>query len=211
MKRQQYACDQCRKSKRGCDAPPLEYPEDMDPIRDGKLIVGEKPPLVQSSPCSYCIKTHKSCTMNWAWTQLQVSYALAAAAEGESSIECIIPSRRKPSQTSRSPTTSVGADDTSVGAESTAASYVSQSLPSAFDSSDMNNEAHNSGMPSFLNNPLDSLPFDFGDVGNNPLDANFYEIGITDLNIPSESLSESFDIFKETADTAVPDNYNIFP
>lgn len=42
MKRQQYACDQCRKSKRGCDAPPLEYPEDMDPIRDGKLIVGEK-------------------------------------------------------------------------------------------------------------------------------------------------------------------------
>ncbi|CAG1960200.1 unnamed protein product [Fusarium graminearum] len=209
--RQQYACDQCRKSKRGCDAPPLEYPEDMDPIRDGKLIVGEKPPLVQSSPCSYCIKTHKSCTMNWAWTQLQVSYALAAAAEGESSIECIIPSRRKPSQTSRSPTTSVGADDTSVGAESTAASYVSQSLPSAFDSSDMNNEAHNSGMPSFLNNPLDSLPFDFGDVGNNPLDANFYEIGITDLNIPSESLSESFDIFKETADTAVPDNYNIFP
>ncbi|KAM0351403.1 hypothetical protein ACHAP4_009544 [Fusarium culmorum] len=211
MKRQQYACDQCRKSKRGCDAPPLEYPEDMDPIRDGKLIVGEKPPLVQSSPCSYCIKTHKSCTMNWAWTQLQVSYALAAAAEGESSIECIIPSRRKSSQTSRSPTTSVGADDGSVGAESTAASYVSQSLPSAFDFSDMNNGAHNSDMPSFLNNPLDSLPFDFGDAGNNPLDANFYEIGITDLNIPSESLSESFDIFKETADTAVPDNYNVFP
>ncbi|KAH6992816.1 hypothetical protein EDB82DRAFT_460351 [Fusarium venenatum] len=205
MKRQQYACDQCRKSKRGCDAPPLEYPEDMDPLRDGKLIVGEKPPLVQSSPCSYCTKTHKKCTMNWAWTQLQVSYALAAAAGGESSIECIIPSRRKSSGASRSPTTS------SVGAESTAASYVSQSLPPVFDFSDVHNGSQEFNVPSFLNNPLDSLPFDFGDPNNNPLDANFCEVNINDLNIPSDSLSEPFDIFKETADTAVPDQIDVFP
>lgn len=42
MKRQQYACDQCRRSKRGCDAPQLELPKNMDPLRDGKMIVGEK-------------------------------------------------------------------------------------------------------------------------------------------------------------------------
>jgi hypothetical protein len=42
MKRQQYACDQCRKSKRGCDAPPLDYPQNMDPLRNGRMVVGEK-------------------------------------------------------------------------------------------------------------------------------------------------------------------------
>jgi len=42
MKRQQYACDQCRRSKRGCDAPQLELPKNMDLLRDGKMIVGEK-------------------------------------------------------------------------------------------------------------------------------------------------------------------------
>ncbi|KAL9567240.1 hypothetical protein ACKAV7_008623 [Fusarium commune] len=98
MKRTQYACDQCRKSKRGCDAQPLEIPRTMDPLRDGKMIVGEKPPLAQSSPCSYCTKTPKNATMNWAWTQIQISYALAAAARGEpvsSTIFCfaITPSR----------------------------------------------------------------------------------------------------------------------
>ncbi|KAM0235060.1 hypothetical protein ACHAPO_005854 [Fusarium lateritium] len=135
----------------------------------------------------------------------QVSYALAAAAGGESSIECIIPPRRKSSGASRSPTTS------SVGAESTAASYVSQSLPPVFDFSDVHNGSQEFNVPSFLNNPLDSLPFDFGDQNNNPLDANFCEVNINDINIPSDSLSEPFDIFKETADTAVPDNFDVFP
>ncbi|KAK2471175.1 hypothetical protein H9L39_17406 [Fusarium oxysporum f. sp. albedinis] len=67
--------------------------------------------------------------MNWAWTQIQVSYALAAAAHGDAGIECRVPKRRQTTEKSRSsPTTSVVPDDISLD-ESTAASFVSQSLP----------------------------------------------------------------------------------
>ncbi|KAL3473038.1 hypothetical protein BJX99DRAFT_272464 [Aspergillus californicus] len=49
-RRQNHSCDQCRKSKRACDALCLD------------LI-----------PCSYCSRTKKRCTMNWAQSRAQSS------------------------------------------------------------------------------------------------------------------------------------------
>ncbi|CAJ0554292.1 Ff.00g128040.m01.CDS01 [Fusarium sp. VM40] len=71
MKRSHYACDQCRRSKRACDAPPLLGP---GASRRRPITTGE--PLGPASErdheaCSYCTKTKKTCTMNWAWAQLQ--------------------------------------------------------------------------------------------------------------------------------------------
>ncbi|KAL7758299.1 hypothetical protein ACKLNR_012826 [Fusarium oxysporum f. sp. zingiberi] len=204
MKRTQYACDQCRKSKRGCDAPPLEIPRNMDPLRDGKMIVGEKPPLAQSSPCSYCTKTHKKCTMNWAWTQIQISYALAAAARGEPGIECIVPSRRDSTSTRRESTStentrdtpnSIIPDDSSFDAQSAAQSFVSQSLPPVPVFSEIDTSLD---VPSFLDNSLDALPFDFVPEQTEPVDSNFYGIQFKDLTAPEEPLSEPWEFFKDS-------------
>ncbi|PNP78906.1 hypothetical protein FNYG_07771 [Fusarium nygamai] len=205
MKRTQYACDQCRKSKRGCDAPPLEIPRNMDPLRDGKMIVGEKPPLAQSSPCSYCTKTHKKCTMNWAWTQIQISYALAAAARGEPGIECIVPSRRDSTSTRRESTStentrdtpnSIVPDDNTFDAQSAAQSFVSQSLPPVPVFSEIDTSLD---VPSFLDNSsLDALPFDFVPEQTEPIDSNFYGIQFKDLTAPEEPLSEPWEFFKDS-------------
>ncbi|KAF4334050.1 regulatory alcR [Fusarium beomiforme] len=211
MKRTQYACDQCRKSKRGCDAPPLELPENTDPIRDGKMIVGEKPPLAQSSPCSYCTKTHKKCTMNWAWTQIQISYALAAAARGEPGIECIVPSRRDSTSTRRESTSTENTRDTpssnsavlednSTDVQSAAQSFVSQSLPPVPVFSEIEPGLN---VPSFFDNSLDALPFDFVPEQPAPLESNFYGVQFKDLTPPEESLGGSWELFKDS--TVPPD------
>ncbi|KAL4808163.1 hypothetical protein BDV18DRAFT_134386 [Aspergillus unguis] len=50
-RRQNHSCDQCRRSKRACDAP---CPD----------LTGRLPSQRQS--CSYCAKTKKRCTMTWA-------------------------------------------------------------------------------------------------------------------------------------------------
>ncbi|EEU38178.1 uncharacterized protein NECHADRAFT_105211 [Fusarium vanettenii 77-13-4] len=98
MKRQtKLACDQCRRSKRACDAPPLELP-DHDSFSNGTIVLGKRPASeTELQPCSYCTKTKKQCTMNWAWSQVQITAALAAAAREDSSLECIIPGKRRQS------------------------------------------------------------------------------------------------------------------
>ncbi|WAO93585.1 Hypothetical protein NCS54_01113600 [Fusarium falciforme] len=98
MKRQtKLACDQCRRSKRACDAPPLELP-DHDSFSNGTIVLGKRPASeAELQPCSYCTKTKKQCTMNWAWSQVQITAALAAAAREDSSLECIIPGKRRQS------------------------------------------------------------------------------------------------------------------
>ncbi|KAM0344755.1 hypothetical protein ACHAPU_007128 [Fusarium lateritium] len=200
MKRQQYACDQCRKSKRGCDAKPLDYPKNMDPLRGGRLIVGEKPPLAQSSPCSYCTKTHKRCTMNWAWTQLQIQYALAAAARGEVGIECVIPTRSPSTEKSRaSPVTSVVHDDMSFDAESTTTSYVPQSLPSMPMFADIDAGLQDLDVPSFLDESLDTLAFNFKPQENEPFNTNFHGISFKEFDQPSECMKEPWEFFKDSA------------
>ncbi|TLD14599.1 hypothetical protein PspLS_11063 [Pyricularia sp. CBS 133598] len=77
MPRQHYSCDQCRRSKRACDAPQLEVPAQLNghaaSILSGNLQAPE------TKQCSYCRRTGKTCTMNWAWQQIQVSLALQAA------------------------------------------------------------------------------------------------------------------------------------
>ncbi|KAI0120652.1 hypothetical protein BJ170DRAFT_646279 [Xylariales sp. AK1849] len=60
-RRQNQSCDQCRKSKRACDAP---Y---VDLTGQASLHNGDD----QGSPCSYCTRTRKRCTMEWARSQAQ--------------------------------------------------------------------------------------------------------------------------------------------
>lgn len=52
-RRQNHSCDQCRKSKRACDARHTD---------------GQRP----APPCSYCTRTKKRCTTEWAQSQAQL-------------------------------------------------------------------------------------------------------------------------------------------
>ncbi|KAI6428945.1 hypothetical protein MCOR21_005245 [Pyricularia oryzae] len=77
MPRQHYSCDQCRRSKRACDAPQLEVPAHLN--GHAASILSGNLPAPETKQCSYCRRTGKTCTMNWAWQQIQVSLALQAA------------------------------------------------------------------------------------------------------------------------------------
>ncbi|TFA97757.1 Regulatory protein alcR [Trichoderma ghanense] len=69
MRRQNHSCDQCRRSKRGCDAPSLRAGQRNSNL--GQLDFGNG-----STKCSYCNKTNKTCTWEWAKAQtLQRSIA----------------------------------------------------------------------------------------------------------------------------------------
>ncbi|CAI7604870.1 unnamed protein product [Penicillium glandicola] len=60
-RRQYRSCDQCRKSKRACDAPCL----DLTRRTMVNNVGGQRP------SCSYCARTNKRCTMEWARSQAQ--------------------------------------------------------------------------------------------------------------------------------------------
>ncbi|RHZ63445.1 Zn(II)2Cys6 transcription factor domain-containing protein [Aspergillus thermomutatus] len=60
-RRQKHSCDQCRKSKRACDALCL----DLTRRASFSTVDGQRP------PCSYCARTKKRCTMEWARSQAQ--------------------------------------------------------------------------------------------------------------------------------------------
>ncbi|KAL9567245.1 hypothetical protein ACKAV7_008620 [Fusarium commune] len=142
--------------------------------------------------------------MNWAWTQIQISYALAAAARGEPGIECIVPSRRDSASTrresistenTRDTPNSIIPDDSSFDAQSAAQSFVSQSLPPVPAFSEIDTSLD---VPSFLDNSLDALPFDFVPEQTEPVDSNFYGIQFKDLTAPEEPLSEPWEFFKDS-------------
>ncbi|KAM0395174.1 Regulatory protein alcR [Fusarium culmorum] len=85
MKRSHYACDQCRRSKRGCDAPPLLGPASSAGNNrvNGDYSAVSSPASASEGDhksCSYCAKTNKTCTMNWAWSQIQAASILSAVA-----------------------------------------------------------------------------------------------------------------------------------
>ncbi|KAH0499789.1 hypothetical protein TgHK011_006956 [Trichoderma gracile] len=62
MRRQNHSCDQCRRSKRGCDAPSLGAGQRNSNL--GQVNIGGS-----SFKCSYCSKTNKTCTWEWAKAQ----------------------------------------------------------------------------------------------------------------------------------------------
>ncbi|PCD37367.1 hypothetical protein AU210_005866 [Fusarium oxysporum f. sp. radicis-cucumerinum] len=97
MKRSHYACDQCRRSKRACDAPPLLGPGSSR--CSSSMTVGER--LASGTghePCSYCTKTRKTCTMNWAWSQIQAATSLDASGQGPN-----VPVKRQRSEATHAP------------------------------------------------------------------------------------------------------------
>ncbi|KAH7367565.1 hypothetical protein B0T11DRAFT_223215 [Plectosphaerella cucumerina] len=102
MRRYQHSCDQCRRSKRGCDAPPLPLPDNVGD-RATSLLGATQVPEVK--PCSYCIKTKKACTMNWAWSHLRVATALEAASRGELGLDSLLPTKRPTSHDPEVPVT----------------------------------------------------------------------------------------------------------
>lgn len=75
MRRQNHACDQCRRSKRGCDLRKVD--------NGGKEIflqmiiifasltnsISVRGSITASQPCSYCRRTNKTCTIIWAKSQ----------------------------------------------------------------------------------------------------------------------------------------------
>ena len=113
MRRQNHSCDQCRKAKRACDAPSLReavrrgsVPEAWRSSSDNdSAIAGKRPPendhdMLDTArladpcllgvpaeqeyrSCSYCLKTNKHCTLEWARSQLQASQTASAARSTE--------------------------------------------------------------------------------------------------------------------------------
>ncbi|EPE04556.1 hypothetical protein F503_03618 [Ophiostoma piceae UAMH 11346] len=87
MRRQNHSCDQCRKAKRACDAPSLReaarrgsVPESWRSDSDNNdFLPGE----FEYRSCSYCLKTNKHCTLDWARSQLQAAQTASAARSTE--------------------------------------------------------------------------------------------------------------------------------
>ncbi|PTB65002.1 hypothetical protein BBK36DRAFT_1121497 [Trichoderma citrinoviride] len=92
MRRQNHSCDQCRRSKRGCDAPSLGAGQ-RNSTR-GQLNIGNG-----SIKCSYCNKTNKTCTWEWAKAQTRqrsIAYGSKSpskeiAGRRHPFIDCLIP------------------------------------------------------------------------------------------------------------------------
>ncbi|SPO06463.1 related to regulatory protein alcR [Cephalotrichum gorgonifer] len=75
MRRQNRSCDQCRKSKRACDASPslasdTQRGSTVDPytVGEGDALGGRIGSWTQA--CSYCLKTNKGCTFQWVQSQV---------------------------------------------------------------------------------------------------------------------------------------------
>ncbi|KAI1492588.1 hypothetical protein F5X96DRAFT_691194 [Biscogniauxia mediterranea] len=78
MRRQNHSCDQCRKAKRACDAPRLSIAHrgPKNPHQSLRDTGSSSSPHGQEQKprsCSYCLKTKKHCTLNWARSQLRLS------------------------------------------------------------------------------------------------------------------------------------------
>ncbi|KAH8714590.1 hypothetical protein BGZ61DRAFT_493008 [Ilyonectria robusta] len=75
MRRQNHSCDQCRKSKRACDAPRLDVARRRAPA-DAAVGSSERADAdARIRPCSYCLRTKKRCTMDWALSQIRLESA----------------------------------------------------------------------------------------------------------------------------------------
>ncbi|KAH7150155.1 hypothetical protein B0J13DRAFT_673883 [Dactylonectria estremocensis] len=84
MRRQNRSCDQCRKAKRACDLAPLQDKQGTPALKNpgvgnGNNVSFTKPhhgnladnDENRHSPCSYCRRTGKQCTLNWARNRLR--------------------------------------------------------------------------------------------------------------------------------------------
>ncbi|KND90503.1 Regulatory protein alcR [Tolypocladium ophioglossoides CBS 100239] len=92
MRRQNHSCDQCRKSKRACDASlfaSLDVPANapgglfrLPPCQQQSANEAIHPLLAPGSlysPCSYCLKTYKTCTLDWARSQFRANRKAAVS------------------------------------------------------------------------------------------------------------------------------------
>ncbi|CAK7269914.1 hypothetical protein SEPCBS57363_003838 [Sporothrix epigloea] len=88
MRRQNHSCDQCRRSKRACDAPSVAGERDLYVRSDNGVATLSAVPIgtpvtrvnvqIKYPPCSYCFKTNKTCTLEWARSQMQAAEATYA-------------------------------------------------------------------------------------------------------------------------------------
>ncbi|VUC21595.1 unnamed protein product, partial [Clonostachys rosea] len=67
-RRQNHACDQCRKSKRACDTRVFPGARNYRTASyPGQFAQDE----IRAPSCTYCLKTKKKCTFVWAQSQLR--------------------------------------------------------------------------------------------------------------------------------------------
>ncbi|KAK7417607.1 hypothetical protein QQX98_004428 [Neonectria punicea] len=94
MRRQKHSCDQCRRSKRACDAPPLDVAKRSagePPVEARERLDAES----RMRPCSYCLKTNKKCTMEWAWSQIRLGSAASSSSSASDPPSNSMPSKRQ--------------------------------------------------------------------------------------------------------------------
>ncbi|KAF4978142.1 hypothetical protein FZEAL_5440 [Fusarium zealandicum] len=156
--------------------------------------------------CSHCIKTKKRCTMKYAWSQTQITIALAAAAREDSHLDGMIPQKRQRTREDLDCfSTMTNPDITCLG-----------SLPELHE--DAQNQYMFTGaeslgldMPTFSDNPLDTLPLDFLPLESDIPGADFDTTTLDDMTAsseyPSEQLSLDLSACSETFDSQAPPEF----
>lgn len=129
--------------------------------------------------------------MRWAWTQLQVSQALAVASESVS----VAPSKRqRRGQNKESCQTPSIRDDASFETESTGTSGFTHQLPSCPAPACPNAEIdlQELQLMPFLDDCLEALPFNFIPPGNGLLGADFHDPSFEDVTGPFDCSSNQW-------------------
>lgn len=139
--------------------------------------------------------------MRWAWTQLQISQALAAVSEIESAAPA---KRQRRGENKGSSQTSSVRDDTSFETESTGTSSLAHQIPPGPAPACPNPEID---LPElqllpFLDDCLETLPFDFIPPDNGLLGADFHEHSFEALTGPFDCSSNRWGCSEEATSQA---------
>ncbi|KAK3937753.1 hypothetical protein QBC46DRAFT_451721 [Diplogelasinospora grovesii] len=113
MRRQNRSCDQCRKSKRACDAPSsgeIQRSSTGDPysVEHGPSKASHVGSRTQS--CSYCLKTKKNCTFYWVQSQLQPGSSTSRSVRGVNRPKSLRPGQGQHTELPTRPLTTEGFD-----------------------------------------------------------------------------------------------------
>ncbi|KAH7120251.1 hypothetical protein B0J13DRAFT_161653 [Dactylonectria estremocensis] len=102
MRRQNHSCDQCRKSKRACDAPRLDGARRRATADAAVGLTERADAEPRTRPCSYCLRTKKKCTMEWARSQMMlVGSAPSSTSSGASDQSNPAPFKRQRTEMDR--------------------------------------------------------------------------------------------------------------
>lgn len=147
--------------------------------------------------------------MNWAWSQVQITAALAAATRDDSSLECIIPGKRRQSSSSSSKDAEVQPAITDAAASFSMPSYQPGPSPQGPPQGLYMQELPNLNL-SFPQDPLGALPVGSGSappdtsVDCNEFDVSAFEEATPSSNYLNDNLSHNLSVPSESICSQAP-------